>query len=110
MEFPEDQQVLASAEAGNLTAVEDIAAIESFELFPNPVIDRDVQLKLKLKDSREIRYELYNLKGQFLWQQNQGNQAGTLKTSVPTAGLQSGTYFIKVNIGEQSFAKRFIKQ
>jgi hypothetical protein len=87
--------------------------IDQFIIYPNPVSQREVSLRITMNQSwSNVDYNLYDLKGQFISILGTGYlEAGTNETTLHIGdSLEPGVYFIQVRDRSQSLniVKRFI--
>jgi hypothetical protein len=78
-----------------------------FKVFPNPT-DGTVYIDVALKASEEVQLELYTVTGQLLQQINTQNTI-TERFEFDLKGYSAGMYFVKLRIGDQTYAKKVIK-
>lgn len=78
-----------------------------FKVFPNPT-DGTVYIDVALKESEEVQLELYTVTGQLLQQINTQNTI-TERFEFDLKGYSAGMYFVKLRIGDQTYAKKVIK-
>jgi hypothetical protein len=70
-------------------------------LFPNPS-NESAWLKYQLTNSTDVRVEVYDIMGQKVLSHNVGMQtAGVYDIGIPTSELASGTYMIKLYVGDR---------
>ena len=83
-----------------LDITEESISENSFKLYPNPVNDGIINIKL----SREsiISYKIINMIGQIV-------SLGNTTREVPVGNLEAGTYILEVTDGSQKMSKRFVK-
>jgi hypothetical protein len=80
------------------------------QLYPNPAID---QLQVKLTNQQAssvesaVELQVIQLDGKVVYRNTLG--AGQLLSTIDVAQLPAGTYFIRINDGEQLVTKRFVK-
>lgn len=76
--------------------------------YPNP-FNEQTQVTVNLKNQANLSLEVYNMLGQVVYSQNQGNvQAGAHNFTINGNNLRPGIYFYKVNAGENSITKKMI--
>lgn len=78
-------------------------------VFPNPFTNT-FNLKFTTTKSSFVRVELYNVIGQkIVTVKNEQLLKGEYSEQIETEKLQSGTYFIKISIDENTFNKKIMK-
>lgn len=81
--------------------VQDFAAINRIDLFPNPVADR-LMVRYDLAATTSLEVELLNSLGQRVLRNHLGAQpAGVHTTELLTAALPAGTYFLRLRVDGQ---------
>jgi hypothetical protein len=78
-----------------------------FKVFPNPT-DGMVYIDLALKESEEVQLELYSVTGQLLQQINTPNIVSE-RFEFDLKAYSAGMYFVKLRIGDKTYAKKVIK-
>ncbi|WP_417199491.1 T9SS type A sorting domain-containing protein [Bizionia sp.] len=74
---------------------------DSVRIFPNPVQDHTLNVKLP-NNSYEVTYNITNMLGQIV-------TSGTLKDMIDVSTLTPGTYFLSLNLNGNKVIKKFIK-
>lgn len=98
----------ANAETGDLTcseftSVEEYLSIDQIELFPNPARDM-ININLPSEMTAGNSIEILDPLGRVVAVIND-NYEGTIDIS----GLSTGTYFLRINTGNQIFTGKFLK-
>lgn len=73
------------------------------ELYPNPVINS--QLTLNMGDDRDVSFKIYDLSGR---QITTGNFKG--RETINVQKFETGVYLLKLNDGQKSLVKKFVKK
>ncbi|MBK8444816.1 MAG: choice-of-anchor J domain-containing protein [Sphingobacteriales bacterium] len=84
------------------SGIEDLNGVVSFQMTPNPT-SSDVQLSLQLNKTENISIEIYNISGQKVVQLP-NVVTNAIQERLDLSYLPSGTYTVKVNVGNQSAA------
>lgn len=79
-------------------------AADAFVLFPNPVTNNKLILKLHNENSGITSYELYNLSGNKILQKNVTGEISELEVNV--SGIPDGLYIIKLITGNTAYSKK----
>jgi lysyl endopeptidase len=79
----------------------------AFKVFPNPT-DGTVYIDVALEESEEVQLELYTVTGQLLQQINTQNTLSE-RFEFDLKAYSAGMYFVKLRIGDQTYAKKVIK-
>jgi hypothetical protein len=75
-------------------------------LFPNPASDNAL-LKYQIANASEVKLEVYDAMGRRVLTHAEGTQAaGIYDISIPSSGLSSGLYMIKLYVGENVFTDK----
>ena len=72
-----------------------------FRIYPNPV--KGNTLNVEVLNNNATDYVIYNLVGQIV-------AKNTYTNTIDVSLLQSGGYLIQVNVGDEKFIERFIKE
>lgn len=87
----------------------DPAFVASFEVAPNPVVDR-AQVTFSLENGASTALTVLNNLGQVVSTQNLGNlPSGTQNVSVDMSGLPAGVYMINIVSGDITGTKKVLK-
>lgn len=84
-----------------------LSSLSEFEVFPNPTNEK-VYVNLALKEIESAQLELYTVAGQLLQQINIQN-AVSEQFEFDLKPYSPGMYFVKLQVGEQTYAKKIIK-
>lgn len=79
-----------------LTAVREIASLNTAKLFPNPTSD-NTTLELNFSETTKLSIQLVDIAGKLINTQEIAAQEGTSTYQLSTADLSSGLYFVKLN-------------
>jgi len=90
------------------TAVSNKSSVPIFTLYPNPA-QNNITLSLKNFSTPSVTYELYDAQGTLLNTETINLIDGNQNHKIDLSNLTNGFYFIKVNDGEESFKKTFVK-
>ena len=79
-------------------------------VFPNPARNEAVNLRFDLNETNRVSVDLYDLEGKRLRRiaRKQQMAAGTHRINVPTDGLSSGTYLLRLESGQEVLSEKFI--
>jgi len=92
---------------GTVTSVDEVAA-NAIELSPNPCLDH-INVNLNT-EYQLVNYQIYDISGRLLIQQNEFDHAPIKNIQIPTQLLQSGAYVVRFETQTGiSFSRRFIK-
>ncbi|MEL6864270.1 MAG: T9SS type A sorting domain-containing protein [Bacteroidota bacterium] len=80
--------------------VEEIMELEALRIFPNPASDQ-VGVELSLTQESEVIIRLYDQVGRLIIDQYEQTLLGNQLTPVDISSLDSGLYFLQVNINNQ---------
>lgn len=86
-------------------------SIDNFQLslFPNPVTDKKPLLSYQLKRSEEVSIDIYNTIGALVKNVLKEEQsAGNHEQQINPTALSTGTYFIKLKVGDKTDFIKFI--
>ena len=96
--------VLKTETGGEVSAVQQPAFFDSFEIFPNPVQDK---LWIKTADNSSIlRVHLYDNQGKLIQTFNGTNAITELNTN----NLSPNIYYLEIQTGQGISIKKFIKR
>jgi PKD repeat protein len=83
------------------SGAEDLAILDDFKVFPNPVSGERVYAQFSLKNSQKLSIGLYDARGKHLkWLYNDKVKAGRNELTFNTGHLASGLYFIRFQSSE----------
>ncbi len=77
-------------------------------VYPNPS-SNNVTVSYNLSDATKITVSIYNMVGQQIMTTNQNVIAGDVKVTLNIEALPQGVYFIKSDIGKQSYTNKLVK-
>jgi|GEM_PF-2202330 len=101
-----DQEGCTASASFVIGAIEDITAIQSFLLYPNPT-SNDFRFNLHLKEAAAVKAEIIGLDGKQI--KTIINERGnTINQTVNVSDLSAGIYMIKINIDDKSFTQRLV--
>lgn len=84
-----------------------LTPINAFKVFPNPT-DGMVYIDLALKQSEGVQLELYAVTGQLLQQINAQNTVSE-RFEFDLKAYSAGMYFVKLRVGDKTYAKKIVK-
>jgi len=79
------------------------------KLYPNPV-ENYATLEFELSGTSNVLIQVYDMQGRVIRDLNLGNRSGQLKERLDFSDLPAGTYFIRMNAGNQTTVNKFIKR
>ena len=79
-----------------ISAVQDIEALQSIAVFPNPVAS-NMTVSINLADAKNLKMNIQNVVGQTVIQNNMNLNAGNNTIEIATETLQNGTYFLQLS-------------
>lgn len=93
------------------TAVQDLEAGLSMQLYPNPLYAGQL-LQVEVHSLRDwtAQVEILDARGRLLWQQQRVVQRGEQQLVVPTQSLAAGLYFLRLHNERGQVTQRFILQ
>ncbi len=92
----------------NLTSVENIASVVSFNAFPNPS-QGQTTFQYELRNSANVSYSIFDITGKLVDQRNMGMQAAGVQQILWTAkGISNGLYFYTFNIDGQAASGKMV--
>ncbi|MEQ8702441.1 MAG: S8 family serine peptidase [Phaeodactylibacter sp.] len=92
-----------------LTSTQNLASELRLEVAPNPFRET-LGIQLELQQAQAVRYLLYNAAGQLLLQQEEALAQGAQQSSLPTAALPAGLYWLSVRTERGVATVKVIKQ
>ena len=81
----------------------------SLQLYPNPTQGR-FQLDLNLTESRTVSYQVLNLQGQVLLEQEIGKVTGQVTQTTDLSQYPKGIYYVKVRLDDQMVVRKLVVQ
>jgi len=104
--YLDDINLYAGAPSDNLVlGVNDLTGINNVELYPNPT-EGDVHIKYSANQSEKMIVQITDITGKVVSTSQIASKEGSNLIIVPTEGLSSGTYFVK--LGNNSKALKFV--
>jgi hypothetical protein len=92
----------------NLTSVQNLESVESFNAFPNPS-QGVTTFQYSLRNSANVSYTIFDITGKLVDQQNMGIQpAGMNQINWSANGISNGLYFYTFNIDGQTASGKII--
>jgi hypothetical protein len=91
-----------------INAKQQPASDQTVELFPNPVYDQFI-IKVNNDYSGTMKIQIINQAGRVLKEIQSNKNKGTNQTALSANGLQTGTYIIRVQMGESVRSIKMIK-
>jgi PKD repeat protein len=92
-----------------LTGVYDVANVESFQVFPNPVSDA-ANVQIRLNESMDATLTVTNLMGQTMINQNRRLNAGDNTFAVEMNDFPAGLYLLSIKSGSDIITYKVQKQ
>lgn len=84
-----------------------VNSLNELNVYPNPT-EGMVSIDFALKESQDVQLELYTITGQLLEQISLGNSIAE-RLELDLKQYNAGMYFIKLRVGDQTYAKKIIK-
>lgn len=88
---------------------ENSSEVSELNLFPNPATT-NFNLIFVNQNAEQVSVEITNALGQLVRKENLANTKGLVNQSVNIAGIETGVYFVKVNVGSKSSIKKLTIQ
>jgi hypothetical protein len=82
---------------------------EMMKLYPNPATDY-TNIEYKLNKTSNVHIQIYDLSGRLVKEENLGTHNGVLKERINLNSLETGTYIIQMQAGNQTAVNKFIKR
>jgi hypothetical protein len=102
----DDINLYTGSPSDNLVlGVNEISELEGIELYPNPT-EGDIHLRYFSKMDTKLDVSITDISGKEVNKASIMSKSGTNLIVLPTEGLSSGTYFIK--LGNSSQALKFV--
>jgi hypothetical protein len=93
----------------NTSAVEELA-VEELLFFPNPAADQ-ATLKFNLLESGTVDFEITNILGERLYQENKGTlSSGNYNFPITLSNFDPGVYMLSIRMDEKVKTMKFIKE
>lgn len=81
--------------------VEDITALNSLEVYPNPAIDK-FSLSLDMAESENVSIDVLDITGKVVFSKNLGRlSAGQNIQSLDVSNLEAGIYLVNISVGNK---------
>lgn len=92
------------------TGIENSSTPEvAFEVFPNPV-QTAARINLTSEENGTATMELYNMKGQMVWNTREAAKTGNNNYLVDLSAFDSGLYLLKVTTGREAASALIVKE
>lgn len=88
---------------------DNVSEISELNIFPNPA-DNNFNLIFMNENASEVTVELFNTLGQKVQKETYTGTKGLSTQNVDVTKLESGVYFVKVNVGSKSSVKKLTIQ
>lgn len=95
-------------ELGNFIAVQELSAVSSFMLFPNPVDADKVHLYYTTKEAVDLTINLVDATGRTVYQTTQNGILGNQSTTIPVGELPAGFYIVELSDGHNNQTQKLI--
>ena len=92
-----------------LTGVEDELKALELSLTPNPTEDQ-LQLSLNLKEANDLTLQIHDTAGKLIKTFKNRGSFGDNNINLNVQDLSSGLYTLRISIGENAYAKQFVKK
>lgn len=90
------------------TAIDDVLANGTFNLFPNPSSD-NLNVELNLLSSQNVTIDVYDIVGKNVYSVDYGKMpAGYGLKGIDVTQLNSGIYMMNLNVGENTIVSKFV--
>lgn len=89
-------------------AVEKLSDVSSFMMYPNPSLDKIVNVNFTTTKQVELNMNVYNTLGERIATQSLGNVEGNISTVIDTGVLSAGMYFVELTDGTASQTHKLI--
>jgi hypothetical protein len=96
-------------ETGCLTSIQDLLSALEIEVAPNPFVET-LGIQLKLERSQPVSFLLYNAAGQLLLEKQEVFAQGTQQSSLSTASLPQGLYWLSIQTEQGTATVKVVKQ
>jgi len=87
---------------------EDNGVKQDLRIYPNPVKD-NMKIEYQTAKSQEVTVSVMNMTGQILSVQNVTSQEGRNILDLNSADIPTGSYILRIDLGDQQLSKLFIK-
>ncbi|MBK8391689.1 MAG: T9SS type A sorting domain-containing protein [Saprospiraceae bacterium] len=92
-----------------LTGVEDELKALELSLTPSPTEDQ-LQLSLNLKEANDLTLQIHDTAGKLIKTFKNRGSFGDNNINLNVQDLSSGLYTLRISIGENAYAKQFVKK
>ncbi len=86
----------------------EINEVKSFNIYPNPVSDQ-LNIDLEVMDRVDLQMEIFDLTGRKVEERALDLNTGVQSLQVPMAGLQKGSYILRLANEKGAINQRFVK-
>ena len=100
----------ASFNTGSVVSTSELNDNEILELFPNPVLNGELQMSIRLEQTGTITWRLLDATGALVQQDDLGSTSGLQRVAVPVAQLPAGVYFIQILTPERQLVRKVLVQ
>lgn len=91
-----------------LTGVSDVADLDNFQLFPNPVQDI-AYINFELDHPAEVTLAVFNAHGESIFHSGKLNYSnGNYSLTMDGSSWSEGVYFVKLTIGDKIFTRKIV--
>jgi hypothetical protein len=88
---------------------ENVKEIVSLNIFPNPA-KNNFNLSFVNENSEAVSFEIINTLGQTIKKENLVSTKGTINQPIDISNIETGVYFVKVNVGARTSTKKLTIQ
>jgi hypothetical protein len=96
---------VTTAGNGGFTGVEEVSAIESASVYPNPATDM-TNIEFNVTSTSAVTVQVINALGQVVYNNDMGDVNGAQKVQVNTADLEAGMYLVQITVNGSVITKR----
>jgi thiol-disulfide isomerase/thioredoxin len=96
---------VTAAGDGGFTGVEEISAVESASVYPNPATEM-TNIEFSVNTTSAVTVQVINALGQVVYNNDMGDVNGTQKVQVNTADLEAGMYLVQITVNGSVITKR----
>lgn len=93
----------------NCTGIEDIASLGDVSVYPNPTTGM-LYVSLNNFIGKELKFELFNMQGQLLIDQNMVDPTSNMTKQLDLSGFAEGVYMVKISSADKTFVTRVVLQ
>jgi len=91
-----------------LVRIPDDANTGEPKLYPNPIQNSKFSVYYDHGKNESVLFQVYDLKGRIVWEENRNLVAGDLLHSFDIYGLENGEYIFKMHTAESEFTQRIL--